>query len=102
MLGYILKQTEQLLKIALQNFFINGILPAVTGKSAGEVGLPISAGITPVQVRTPVITPESISLREPASLEDLRALIRGINPEIEGHIMKLAFTLCKKMVEIIF
>ena len=66
------------------------------------VELSISAGITPVQVRTPVLTPESINVREPASLEDLRALIRGINPKIEGHIMKLAFTLCKKMVEIIF
>ena len=56
-----------------------------------------SAGSTPVQIRTPVITPESINEREPASL-DLRALTRGIKPEIEGHKMKLASTVCKKMV----
>ena len=31
---------------------------------------------TPVQVRTPIITPESTNVREPASLEDLRALTR--------------------------
>ena len=61
-----------------------------------------SAGSTPVQVRTLVITPESINVREPASLEDLRALTRGIKPEIEDHKMKLASTVCKKMVEVIF
>ena len=61
-----------------------------------------SAGSTPVQIRTPVITPESINGREPASLEDLRALTRGIKPEIEGHKMKLASTVCKKMVEVFF
>ena len=61
-----------------------------------------SAGSTPVQIRTPVITPESINVREPASLEDLRALTRGIKPEIEGHKMKLASTVCKKMVDVFF
>ena len=61
-----------------------------------------SAGGSPVQDRTPVITPESINVREPDSLEDLRALTRGIKPEIEGNKMKLASTVCAKMVEVIF
>ena len=61
----------------------------------------ISAGSTPVQVRTPVITPESVNAREPASIEDLQALTRGIKPKIESHKTKLACIFCAKMVEVI-
>ena len=130
-LGYDPEQTGQLLNTIRQNFLQIDSFHQLPDDRLEKMGLPIaviyairnkirtespvgpvqtpskqkpmvnSAGSTPVHVRTPVITPESVNAREPASIEDLRALTRGIKPEVEGHKMKLASIVCAKMVEVI-